>query len=279
MTELLTERTGPVLVITFNRPDALNSLTPTMLNSIDQELRTAASDRSCRAVVLTGVGRAFCAGIDVKGVAARDAAAGKVDEVLDPVVAAFENLHHGLSGVIRTIHGLPIPVISAVNGHAIGAGFAIAAASDIRVGSDAAAFADGFVKRGISGCEMGLSYFLPKIVGPARAFEWMMTGRRIRAEEAERAGLISTVVPQEELVASALAIGEQLAENAPMAVTMTKEVMWANLHASSLDHALALESRTQSLIRNTVDAQEARAAFLEKRDPAFSNPTEPRPVR
>lgn len=282
--ELTIERHGATEVLTLDRPDALNSLSPGLLESLPEALRSAGADRTCRAIVITGRGdRAFCAGIDVKSVAARDAANaadnGSGAQRLDPIAAGFENLHLVLSGIVRTIHTLPIPVISAVNGHAIGAGFAIAAASDLRIGSANATFADGFVKRGISGCEMGLSYFLPKIVGPAMAFDLMMTGRRVDADAARDMGLISEVVEPDQLVERALATAASLAENAPMAISMTKEVMWANLHAASLDHALALESRTQVMTRNTADAAEARNSFLEKRAPNFETPGGDRPLR
>ena len=293
MTELQVDRHGGTHVLTIDRPESVNSLSPGLIEELPQAIRAASSDRSCRAIVITGSGeRAFCAGIDVKSVAANDAkaaGAGSNDsastgpgangsEPLDPVVAGFENLHLRLSGIIREIHRVPVPVIAAVNGHAIGAGFAIAAACDLRLGSANATFADGFVKRGISGCEMGLSYFLPKIVGPALAFDLMMTGRRIGAEDAKAMGLISDVTEPDALLGRARELGEALAENAPMAISMTKEVMWANLHAASLDHALALESRTQVLTRTTRDAKEARASFLEKRPPEFGTPAGERPI-
>ncbi len=291
--ELEVERRGSTALLTIDRPEALNSLSPGLLDALPEALRSAGADRSCRAVIITGRGeRAFCAGIDVKSVAARDAAndaaraakAGRDDAEsaaprLDPITAGFENLHLVLSGIVRTIHTLPIPVISAVNGHAVGAGFAIAAACDLRIGSSNATFSDGFVKRGISGCEMGLSYFLPKIVGPALAFDLMMTGRRVDADGARDMGIISEVVEPDQLVERALAMAGSLAENAPMAISMTKEVMWANLHASSLDHALALESRSQVMTRNTADAAEARNSFLEKRTPNFQAPEADRPLR
>lgn len=275
-------RQGPTAVVTLNNPDAFNALAPNMADDLVEALRTTAADRSCRSIVLTGEGeRAFCAGIDVKSVATRDAAASDTDPAtqVDPVLAAFENLHHGLGAMIRTIHTLPIPVIGAINGHAIGAGFALAAACDLRVVGNRARFADGFVKRGISGCELGLSYFLPRLVGASVAFDWMLTGRNIDADEAVATGLASAMVEPDETVATALARAEQIAGLAPAAVAMTKEVMWMNLEAASLDQALALESRTQSLTRTTADAAEARRSFLEKRDPVFGAPTAPRPTR
>ena len=269
------------VVITLNNPDSFNALAPNMIDEFITAARDAASDRSCRTIVITGEGqKAFCAGIDVKSVAAHDASRdAAVGDQLDPVAAGFENLHHHLSSMIRTLHTLPIPVIAAVNGHAIGAGFALAAASDLRVAGDNVKFADGFVRRGISGCELGLSYFQPKLVGASIAFDWMMTGRRVGADEASRAGLIGQVVAPEQTVATALELAKSIAELAPMAVSMTKEVMWSNLHAASLDQALALEGRTQAMTRTTSDAAEARLAFLQKRPPVFGQPDRPRIVR
>ena len=283
MPEIHSERHDATALITIDSPEAFNALTPEMTRGLVEALRSSAADRTCRAVVITGAGeRAFCAGVDVKSVAQRDDRAetsSAAGNPVDPIEAQFQGLHHDLASIIRTIHTLPIPVITAVNGHAIGAGFAIAAASDLRVASDNAAFTDGFVGRGISGCELGLSYFLPQLVGASIAFDWMLTGRRILSDEALSSGLVGQVVPVADVVAAALEIGAQIATLAPMAVTMTKETMWANLHAPSLDHALAMESRTQVLTRNTGDAVEARQAFLEKRPPVFGTPDAPRPVR
>ncbi len=275
--DLIIERRGSTELVTLNRPDGLNSLSPTMISELPRAIADAARDRSCRAIVIVGAGeRAFCAGIDVKSVAARDAT---IDEGgLDPIVASLENLDAGLGNIVRMMHRVPVPVIAAVNGHAVGAGFAMAAACDVRLASTAATFADGFVKRGISGCEMGLSYFLPKIVGPALAFELMMSGRRMLPDEARRAGLVSDVVEPGDLIDRALSLADSFAENAPMSISTTKEVMWANLHAPSLDSAMALEARNQILIRNTADAAEARLAFLEKRPAQFAAPGGQRPL-
>lgn len=276
------ERSDSAAIITLNNPDAFNALAPGMTEGLVEACRNAAADRSVRSIVLTGAGdRAFCAGIDVKSVAARDAdSKDQADAVrVDPIVAGFENLHHGLSSMIRTLHTLPVPVIAAVNGHAIGAGFALAAASDLRIIGSRARFANGFVRRGISGCELGLSYFLPRLVGASTAFDWMLTGRNIDADEAMSCGLASTVVAPEDLLGAALERASAIAELAPMAVHMTKEVMWSNLNATSLDQALALESRTQAMTRTTADAAEARQSFLEKRPPVFGAPTTPRKVR
>lgn len=281
MPQITVENSGSNRIITLDNPTAFNALAPNMIDGLVDALEAADADRGCRAVILTGAEeRAFCAGIDVKSVASRDEAGAAPDAgSVDPIQAQYENLNHTLARVIRVIHGLAVPVIAAVNGHAIGAGFAIAAASDMRVVGDNVAFADGFVKRGISGCELGLSYFLPRQVGVTRAFEWMSTGRRIGAAEAEAAGFVNSVGAPDTTVDRAVTLGDSLAEIAPFAATMTKEVVWANLEAGSLDQALMLESRTQVMARNTADAAEARTSFLEKRSPSFGESDQERPQR
>lgn len=279
-TDLIQEDHDGTHVITMNRPDGLNSLSPAMIDGLPEAIAAAAKNRLCRAMVITGTGeRAFCAGIDVKSVAQRDAATAADEGELDPITASFENLDAGLGNIVRMIHRVPVPVIAAVNGHAVGAGFAIAAACDLRIASTTATFSDGFVKRGISGCEMGLSYFLPKLVGPALAFDLMLSGRRLDAQAALDAGLVSEVAEPASLLNRALGLAASLAENAPMALATTKELMWANLHASSLEAAMALEARNQVMVRNTAHAAEARQAFLEKRPPVFEPGQGERPIR
>lgn len=265
-------------VLTLNRPDNMNSLSRELIDAIHDALITFGQDPATRALVLTGAGeRAFCAGIDVNEVASRDADADTAPE--DPLHRGFEFLHHTLGGIIRRIHRLDIPVISAVNGHAVGAGFAIAAACDARVGSPAATFRNGFIRRGLSGAEMGLSYFLPRLVAPGVAYEWMMTGRAVGAPEALDRGLLQRLSDDDDVVDVAIELAATMAQHAPMAVAMTKEVFWANLEAPSLDAALALESRTQSLTRLSADAAEARQSFLERREPVFAPRRSPRPLR
>lgn len=274
------ERILETELILIDRPDAFNSLTPDLISALPRLVKAAASDRTCRAIIISGAGeKAFCAGIDVKSVANRDAEVAEGGGVGDPVVASFEGLDTGLGDIVRMIHKAPVPVISAINGHCIGAGLAIAAASDLRIGSTNARMANGFVSRGTSGCEMGTSYFLPRIVGAARAFDWMLTGRRVDADEARAAGFLSAVVEPGELMDKALELGDDLASIAPMALAATKEMMWLNLEAPSLDAALALEGRNQSLMRTTRDAAETRQSFLEKREPVFEALPGQRPIR
>lgn len=169
------------------------------------------------------------------------------------------------SELITQINELPQPVIAAVNGSAAGGGFAIALAADTRVCSTSARFNAAFVRVGISGCDVGVSYLLPRIVGPTLAFEMMLTGRLIDADEARQAGLVLRVVPDGEVVGAALEIAERMIANSPLAVRLTKRTMWTNLDAPSLRHAIELEDRTQVLCLQTGDIREALPAVREKR--------------
>jgi enoyl-CoA hydratase len=162
-------------------------------------------------------------------------------------------------------------VIAAVNGAASGGGLALALASDVRVAAASARFNVAFVRIGLSGCDIGVSWLLPRLVGASRAFELLLTGRLIDAEEADRIGLVSRVVPDGSVVDAAVEIAGQIAANSPLGVWMTKEVMWSNLEVPSLQAGIDLENRTQILSSFTEDHREALAAFLEKRPPSYRN--------
>lgn len=161
------------------------------------------------------------------------------------------------------------PIIAAVNGAASGGGLALALASDVRVAATSARFNVAFVRIGLSGCDIGVSWLLPRLVGASRAYELMLTGRFVDAEEALRIGLVLDVVPDGEVVERALVTADQIVANAPFGVQMTKEVMWSQLEVGSLAAGIDLENRTQLLASTTGDVQEAMAAFLEKRPPAY----------
>jgi enoyl-CoA hydratase len=171
---------------------------------------------------------------------------------------------------VTQLRGLSKPVIAAVNGPATGGGLALALACDVRVAADGARFNVAFIRVGLSGCDIGTSYLLPRLVGASRAFELMLTGRMVDASEADHIGLVSRVVPDGEVVDTALETAELIRANSPFGVWMTKEVMWSNLEAGSLQGAIDLENRTQLLSSHTGDMREALAAFLEKRPPNFS---------
>jgi enoyl-CoA hydratase len=175
-----------------------------------------------------------------------------------------------LANLALRMHRLPQPVVAAVNGVAVGGGMALALASDVRIGSESARFGVQFIRVGASGCDVGVSYLLPRLVGASRAFELMLTARIVGADEAERIGLLSRVVPDGQLVDIALDTAELIASHSPFGVWMTKEVMWANLDAPNMEAAVHLENRTQILALTTGDFREAAAAFTEKRPPRWS---------
>src|SRR5664280_1219106 len=222
--------TEPVLVeepaehvrrLTLNRPDQLNAMNSELCEGVHEELRRIAIDRSIRAVILTGAGRGFCAGVDLHGYGAAPGNDGS-DESRD----RLGNQQH-MSTLILALRALPQPVIAAVNGPAAGFGLALALGSDIRFASAATVFRAAFINIGVSNCDMGTSWLLPRLIGASRAHELMLTGRRFDAEEALRIGLVADVVDGEDLPARAVAAAEQIAALAPWGVRLTKQGMWS----------------------------------------------------
>jgi enoyl-CoA hydratase/carnithine racemase len=174
-----------------------------------------------------------------------------------------------MASLFEKIHRLRQPVIAAVNGAALGGGFAFALACDIRFAAESASFGAVFIRRGVSACDMGTSYHLPRLVGASRSAELLLTGRVFGAAEAREMGLVLDVVPDGEVVARAMVTAHQIAANGPLAVWMTKETMWQTVDAPSLRHALDLENRTQIMCTATGEMAQAFAAFREGRDPEW----------
>jgi enoyl-CoA hydratase len=261
-----------VALVTLNRPQVLNAETLELVHELQAVLDGIAADSSWRVVVLTGAGRGFCAGHDLSEMpqASTDAAVAQAGRKRSAVQAGMR-VQKAFADLTLRVHSLPQPVIAAVNGPAAGGGLALALAADTRVCSTSARFNAAFVRIGLSGCDVGVSYLLPRIVGPTLAFEMMLTGRLVDAEEALRSGLVLAVVPDGQVVAAALDVAEQISANSPFGVRMTKEVMRANLDAPSLAAAIELENRTQILCTRTADQREAIAAFLEKRPAVFTD--------
>jgi len=261
----LTLEHGNIGVIEMNDPPRYNALTSAMVGDLKARLAETRDDRAIRSVVLTGAGRGFCSGANMTGgeelpERARDRGR----------VGMIQVLQEQLAELILAVRELPVPVIAAVHGAAVGGGLALALACDLRVASPDAFFASHFIRVGLSSCDVGTSYTLPRVVGPTRAAELMLTGRRFGAEEADRIGMLNRVVPREELRATALELGESIAANSEFGVYMTKIGMWANLDAPSLRHAIELENRTQVLGTFTGNMAEAARAFVEKRDPVWN---------
>ena len=255
-----------VTLLTLDRPDRLNAMNAALIEDLHGALDSVAADPSCRVVVLTGAGRAFCAGLDLGGYGAPPGAA----EGEGRPQAGLRVQQH-IASLVPKLRGLRQPVIAAVNGAASGGGLALALGSDVRVAAESARFNVAFVRIGLSGCDIGVSWLLPRLVGASKAFELLLTGRLIGAEEADRIGLVSRVVPDGLVVDAALEIAAEVAANSPFGVWMTKEVMWSNLEVPSLQAGIDLENRTQILAAQTDDHREAVAAFMEKRPPQFRN--------
>lgn len=271
-TVLVDEPSQGVTLLTLNRPERLNAMTAELVAELHDALDAVAHDPGCRVVVLTGAGRGFCAGLDLGGYGetpGADMAGGRVER-------GFATQTH-IATLVPRLRSLPQPVVSAVNGPAAGGGLALALASDIRLAAASARFNVAFVRLGLSGCDIGVSWLLPRLIGASRAWELMLTGRIIDAEEARRIGLVLEVVPDGQVLEAALEKAGQIAGNSPWGVRMTKEVMWSQLEVGSLQAGIDLENRTQVLSTMTGDMEEAVSAFLDKRPPRFRGAERGRP--
>ena len=263
MTEVDVSRDGAVLTITLNRPDVLNALNAATHRALFAALEEA-RDRTIRAVLITGAGRGFCVGQDLQ-----EFKAGAGD------VAA--NLRRNYHRNVLAIRALEKPVIAAVNGPAAGAGLSLALACDVRIASDAASFVPAFISIGLIP-DSGGTWFARRLLGTARAFEWLTTGRKLTAEEARELGLVSEVVPAAELAERMHEVGRYFAGLPTRAVWQTKRLLDA-ADTSTLPEQLELEASAQSELTKTHDFGEGVAAFLEKREAAFTGlPRETHPV-
>lgn len=257
---------GGVVKLTLNRPERLNAMNYELVRGLYDTFDDLAADTACRVIVLTGAGRGFCAGLDLAEGARPDTTAGMGRVQSGMTVQKF------IAGLVPRMRSLPQPIIAAVNGPAAGGGLALALASDVRIASATARFNVAFVRVGLSGCDIGVSWMLPRLIGASRAFELLLTGRLIDAAEADEIGLVTRVVPEGgDVVASALETADLIIHNSPFGVRMTKEVMWSQLEVGSLQAGIDLENRTQVLSSFTGDLTEAMAAFSEKRPPRFTD--------
>jgi enoyl-CoA hydratase len=254
-----------ILRITLNRPDRRNAMNAELLGGLYDAFDAARADRDARVIVLTGNGPGFCAGLDLaEGVALDTAGFGRA--------RAGMTVQQYIANLIPLMRSLPQPIIAAVNGAASGGGLALALGSDIRIAAASARFNVAFIKVGLSACDIGTSWLLPRFIGASRAYELMLTGRFADAAEAERIGLVTRVVPDDDLLDAAYAEAGLILANGPFGVRMTKEVMWSQLEIGSLQAGIDLENRTQVLSSFAGDMEEAMAAFLEKRPPRFGAP-------
>jgi enoyl-CoA hydratase len=240
-----------VLVLQLNRPQQLNAINQVMRDELRAAFADIAADRSVNVVVLTGAGRGFCSGIDIRNFG------GTTLEASDPAIDRLR-FQEEMAALPQAIWDLPQPVIAAVNGPCVGAGFALCLASDIRICSTAATFGNGAILLGLSGGEMGMSYHLPRIVGTSVAADWMLTGRTVPAVEADRRGLVSGLLEPDRLMAGALELASGIAELAPLGVWLTKRALQVNTDATGPAAAMELENRNQVLTHATDEAAARR---------------------
>ncbi|MGI9294005.1 MAG: enoyl-CoA hydratase/isomerase family protein [Pseudomonadales bacterium] len=262
---LTKQLTDDVLLITLNRPDSLNSLNPELLLALIDTFKGLNRDRSNRVAILTGAGRGFCAGADLAQDANRNVPGTEGMQQLG-YVYKYQEL---IADVVLAINECDKPVIAAINGAAVGGGFGIALACDLRIAVATAKFGSVFIKTGLSSCDIGTSYFLPRLIHPAKAMELMITGRIFSGEEALQFGLLNQLTEPDQLLDAAKSLAEDIVENAEYGVWMTKKGFWTNLNAPSLRHAMELENRTQVLGYFTGCMEEAMDAFEKGRPPQW----------
>lgn len=257
---------GAIPVLTINRPRRGNALDSQTLAELHRILDNINGDPQVRAVVLTGTGTVFCAGADIKAgpddFIDHDATPyGSLQVRASSATAVTMAAQELMTSAFEKIHRLRQPVIAAVNGAAVGGGFALALACDIRYATPNATFGAVFIRHGVSSCDMGTSYHLPRLVGASRSAELMLTGRVFDAAEAAKIGLVLDVVDADAVVEHAIEKAREIACHSPLAVWMTKETMWQNVDSPSLRHALDIENRTQVLCTSTGDLASSFSAF------------------
>ncbi|CAM3560129.1 enoyl-CoA hydratase/isomerase family protein [Mycobacterium frederiksbergense] len=255
----LTHPRPEIAVITLNRPEKLNALSSTLVEELHNTLDTIKADNDCRVVVLTGAGRGFCAGLDL------------TDPNPPAVSAGLEAPRAGMRWQERIaeltvkLHRLRQPVIAAVNGPAYGGGFALAMAADIRIAARSARLCTQFIKLGIGGCDIGVSYTLPRIIGAGPAFDLILTARTVEADEALRLGLVSRISQDDAVLQDALEIAVTLCGYGKFGLESTKQVLWANLDAGSLETALHVENRSQILSGTSGEMRAFAQAFADRK--------------
>jgi enoyl-CoA hydratase/carnithine racemase len=259
------EKRGGVAVITLNRPERMNAFTDVMIREWASALEDARLDREVRAVVLTGNGRGFCAGADLRG----GSGVGETARAETPPPASERRnwLRDGVHMVPRAVQLLDKPYIAAVNGSAVGAGMDMASMADLRIASESAKFAMSYVKVGLVPGDGGC-YFLPRIVGIAKALEMIWTGDFIDAQEALRIGYVSKVVPGEELLSTAMEFAQRLAQGPAVAMQLAKRLVYRGLNAD-WQEAFEMAGTAMAIVQSTEDAREGPRAFVEGRPPKF----------
>lgn len=274
-TILVDERNEGISLITLNNPERLNAISFQLTNDLLDYLCILENSYRIRVVIITGAGRGFSSGLDLTEsqliIRKRIPEEYEKFEFLTTkdLLKRTYYAQKKLSEVMVKLREIPQPVIAAVNGPAYGGGLGLAIAADIRIAGESAVFCNAFIKIGVSGADMGSSYWLPRLIGFSRAAEFMYTGRDMDAREADKFGLVSRVVPDNELLNEAMKTAKMILSKSPMGIKLTKEALNMNVDAPSLEAAIKLENRTQVLCLNTNDALEGAFSFLAKKEPTY----------
>ncbi|UCC59664.1 MAG: enoyl-CoA hydratase/isomerase family protein [Dehalococcoidia bacterium] len=267
---LILEKEGSIAIITLNRPEVGNSFNLTLFQEIDHVFNNIATDSDIRAVIVTGAGEHFCTGVDLNmfvGSISQDEEQADSNETAPAQDDQTYGKGTNIGATIR-MRDMNKPVIAAVNGLAMGAGFALALSCDIRIASDKARFSTAFVKRGLAP-DGGGSFTLPRIIGFPRACELFLTGRTVDSLEADRIGLVNSVVPHEDLMKTAVDLASSIAKHPPLAVGITKETLYKAMMTTDIVEHMKYEVEKQDICMNTEDFLEAATAVIEKRDAVF----------
>ncbi|MGZ4689657.1 MAG: enoyl-CoA hydratase-related protein [Acidimicrobiia bacterium] len=269
MSLVLVEKPQPhTSVITMNRPDRLNAMSIELVIELDAALQAVADDNDTYVVVLTGAGRGFCSGLDLKDYGIIP----NIDGLTVGRIAQRSMRYY--SRLILSLRRMPQPVLAAINGVAYGGGMCLSLAAELRIAGESAEFNSTGIVNGLTSTELGASWLLPRLVGAAHSNDMLLTGRKVDAAEALRMGLVSRVLPDDELLPEVLALAARMCEFSPYGLQMTKDIIWVNLENPSLEAAIEIEDRNQLMLGFTENLPEAIRAFDRKRPPVYTD--EPR---
>jgi enoyl-CoA hydratase len=266
MATVTVEAAAPhVTLVTLSRPDRLNAMSIELCLELKDALGEIARDNGCWVVILTGAGRAFCSGLDLKDYGIVPDIAGLTAPRIAPRAMCV------YSQLVPLLRNTPQPILAAVNGPAYGGGMCLSLGADLRIAGESAVFNSTGIVNGLTSTELGASWLLPRLVGAAHSSDILLTGRRIDAQEALRMGLVSRVLPDAELLAECVRVAEGMCRFSPYGLQMTKQVVWANLENASLAAAIELEDRNQLMLGFTDNLPEAIRSFDQERDPVYTD--------
>lgn len=259
-TLVLEERSPGVVVVTLNLPARYNAMTNQMFDELERMALDLGEEDALRVVVMTGAGKAFCAGYDLAD----------ADELSSLGAIGMLDQQERAARAMQAVRAMRVPVIAAVNGAATGGGLALSLAADLRLASPAARFNAAFVRIGLSSGDLGTSWLLTRLVGPAVTSDISFTGRLVESDEALAIGLVNRIVPADDLLDEAMALAAEIVANSPGGVQLSKRALQANMEVGSYAAAIELENRGQALLTRGTDMPEALAAFKERRAPVFT---------